>query len=176
YLSKRIASILMALIRRFRSVNMFFNELSPIYFEVPISRNQTETVWVTDSVTMAYVRRRINEISGNYLIEPNYLSSSAIGAPTADIIPTSTKSLNMAENQCHGGYPSRNILIVFGLGMVLIIVLLLLNCYGMIVIRRSRHRKDIENISADPLELHGMFPDLNQRTRQQSQQEMLTKR
>ncbi|CAF2973925.1 unnamed protein product [Rotaria sp. Silwood2] len=118
---------------------MFFNEHSPIYFEVPISHNKTETTWVYDGVTMGYVRRRINEISGDYFVELTSLSLSATGAVTADNIPTSTTSLKMAENQYHDGYSSRNILIVFGLGMVLIIVLLLLNCYGLIVLRRSRH-------------------------------------
>ncbi|CAF4731734.1 unnamed protein product, partial [Rotaria socialis] len=44
-------------------------EVGPTFIEIPISKNETTTVWVSDGVTVDYIKRRINEISGDYYVD-----------------------------------------------------------------------------------------------------------
>ncbi|CAF1558678.1 unnamed protein product, partial [Adineta steineri] len=49
-------------------VKMFYGEVGPTFIEIPISKNETTTVWVSDGVTVDDIKRRIEEISGGYYV------------------------------------------------------------------------------------------------------------
>ncbi|CAM4961697.1 unnamed protein product [Rotaria socialis] len=135
---------------------------SPIYIEIPISNNATETTWVSDGVTMKYLKICIDEISGGYF---GYLPTT-----TAAAAATTTTSLHKMENKC-SDYPSTNLITGFVIGMTLIILLLSINLVVMILTKRSKYRTRMENISGGSLRFNDLFPDLNQPQRRQQQQQ-----
>ncbi|CAF2229568.1 unnamed protein product [Rotaria magnacalcarata] len=145
-------------------VKMFYGALGPAFFEIPISKNETTTVWVTDGVTMDYIKRRINEISGEYYSD--LASTTPITTTTPE--SSSLSRLNIIQNECIS-YPTANILFGFGIGIALIILLLLVNLV-MILKKRLNYRKEKENISGESLRFHEMFSDLNHPRQQQQQQ------
>jgi hypothetical protein len=142
-----------------KNVRLYYDTFSPIYIEIPISNNATETVWASDGVTMKFLRQRIDEISGGYFGN----------LPTTTTAATTTTSLHQIENKC-SDYPSTNLLTGFFIGMALIILLLSINLV-MILTKRSKYRTKMENISGGSLRFNDLFPDLNQPQRRQQQQQ-----
>ncbi|CAF5041975.1 unnamed protein product, partial [Rotaria socialis] len=100
---------------------MFYGEVGPTFIEIPISKNETTTVWVSDGVTMDYIKRRINEISGDYYVD---LTSAIRITTTTESSSSSSSQLNIVQNECNS-YPTTNVLFGFGAGIALIILLLL---------------------------------------------------
>ncbi|CAF3259966.1 unnamed protein product [Rotaria socialis] len=145
-----------------KNVRLFYDTFSPIYIEIPISNNATETTWVSDGVTMKYLKICIDEISGGYF---GYLPTT-----TAAAAATTTTSLHKMENKC-SDYPSTNLITGFVIGMTLIILLLSINLVVMILTKRSKYRTRMENISGGSLRFNDLFPDLNQPQRRQQQQQ-----
>ena len=137
-----------------KMVRLFYGRLGPIHVEIPINKNTSHAIMVTDSITMAELKDRIYEIGGDYLGD----------------VPTkiSATSLNTIENNCHN-YPPTNVHIGFVIGIALIILLLSINIIVMILKKRSKYRTRIENISGGSLRLDDLFPDLNHTQRQQQQ-------
>jgi hypothetical protein len=147
-----------------KNVRLFYDTFSPIYIEIPISNNATETTWVSDGVTMKYLRNRIDEISGGYFGNLPTTTTTTAAAAAA----TSTTTLHNIENKCYD-YPSANVLTGFAIGIALIILLLSINLVVMILTKRSKYRTKMENISGGSLQLNDLFPDLNNTQRRQQQ-------
>ncbi|CAF2102232.1 unnamed protein product [Rotaria magnacalcarata] len=148
-----------------KNVRFSYGTFGPIFIEIPISSNATQTTWVSDGVTMGYLEGRINEISGDYFGELT-TTAAAVAATTT----TSTTSLNKIENNCYS-YPSTNLLIGFAIGIALIILLLSINLVVMISKKRSKYRTKMEKNSGESLRFHEMFPDLNHPRQQRQQQQ-----
>lgn len=144
-----------------KNVRLFYSAFGPTFIEIPISKNATETTWVSGGVTMNYLRNRIDEISGSYFGDfPTITTTTAA---------TTTISLNQIENKCYD-YPSTNVLTGFVIGIALIILLLSINLVVMILTKRSKYRTRMENISGGSLPFNDLFPDLNHPQRRQQQQ------
>ena len=144
-----------------KNVRLFYDTFSPIYIEIPTSNNTTEIVWVSDGVTVKYLKNRIDEISGGYFGD----------LPTTTTAATiTTTSLHQIENKC-SDYPSTNVVTGFFIVMALIILLLSINLFVMILTKRSKYRTKMENISGGSLRLDDLFPDVNHPQRRQQQQE-----
>ncbi|CAF5013527.1 unnamed protein product, partial [Rotaria socialis] len=114
--------------------------------------------------TVDYIKRRINEISGDYYVD--LTSTMAITTTTES---SSSSQLNIVQNECNS-YSTTNVLFGFGAGIALIILLLLVNLIVMLSKKRSKYHNRMENISGESLRFHEMFSDLNH-PRQQSQQQ-----
>jgi multisubunit Na+/H+ antiporter MnhC subunit len=145
-----------------KNVRLYYDTFSPTFIEIPISNNATETVWVSDGVTMKYLRNRIDEISGGYFGDLPTTTTTTAAAAAA----TSTTALHNIENKCYD-YPSANVLTGFVIGIALIILLLSINLIVMISTKRSKYRTKMENISGEPLRFHEIFSDLNHPRQQQ---------
>ena len=139
-----------------KMVRLFYGKLGPIHVEIPINKNTSHAIMVTDSITMAELKDRIYEIGGDYLGD----------VPTK----TSATSLHQIENKC-SDYPSTNVVTGFFIVMALIILLLSINLFVMILTKRSKYRTKMENISGGSLRLDDLFPDVNHPQRRQQQQE-----
>ncbi|CAF2184236.1 unnamed protein product, partial [Rotaria magnacalcarata] len=93
-----------------RNFKLYYSAFSPVFIEIPIRNNATETTWVSDGITMGYLKDRINEIGADYFGELT---------TTTTTTTTSATSLNKIENNCYS-YPSTNLLIGFIIGIALI--------------------------------------------------------
>jgi hypothetical protein len=142
-----------------KMVRLFYGRLGPINVEIPINKNTSRSIIVTDSITLAELKDRVYEVGGDYFGD----------VPTTK---TSATSLNTIENNC-SNYPPTNVLIGFAIGIALIILLLSINVIVMILKKRSKYRTRIENISGDSLRLDDLFPDFNHTQRQQQQQKKI---
>ncbi|CAF1521906.1 unnamed protein product [Adineta steineri] len=157
--------IMINVFKQAKLVKMFYGEVGPTFIEIPISKNETTTVWVSDGVTVDYIKRRINEISGDYYVD--LTSTMAITTTTES---SSSSQLNIVQNECNS-YPTTNVLFGFGAGIALIILLLLVNLIVMLSKKRSKYHNRMENISGESLRFHEMFPDLNHPRQQRQQQQ-----
>ncbi|CAF1309164.1 unnamed protein product [Rotaria magnacalcarata] len=133
--------IMINVFKQAKLVKMFYGEVGPTFIEIPISKNETTTVWVSDGVTVDYIKRRINEISGDYYVD--LTSTMAITTTTES---SSSSQLNIIQNECNS-YPTTNVLFGFGAGIALIILLLLVNLIVMLSKKRSKYHNRMENIS-----------------------------
>ncbi|CAF1501498.1 unnamed protein product [Rotaria sordida] len=145
-----------------RNFKLYYSAFSPVFIEIPIKNNATETTWVSDGITMSYLKDRINEIGADYFGE--------LTTTTTTTTTTSATSLNKIENNCYS-YPSTNLLIGFIIGISLIILLSSINLVVMISEKRSKSRTKMEKNSGESLRFHEMFPDLNHPRQQRQQQQ-----
>ena len=160
------------LLKQGKYARMIYGHYGPTIIEIPISDNKTETTWVTDGVSMSWVKRRINEISGDYYVDLASVLTTSTPA-TADSSSSSSSAslspLNMIQNECYS-YPSTTVLFGLGFGIALIILLLMVNLIVMKSKKQLKYSTGMENVSDEPLRFHEMFPGSNRAREQQQQQ------